>query len=158
MPADKLDRLKNVLDAYGADPARWPDADRAELADLLEAGSISASERQSSRETDQVLAGASSPALPAGARARLLQAARDTPQSFAAESGAQSTPAFGVGRFVAVSTLAASLLIGVFVGTFGNLDSGIWGEGSSFVAADDDGFEDPFDLDSLVSDVGEETG
>ncbi len=29
-----LDRLKQVIDTYGADPGRWPDAERAALREL----------------------------------------------------------------------------------------------------------------------------
>lgn len=33
---DRLDALRRVCDAYGADPARWPDAQQSALADLLD--------------------------------------------------------------------------------------------------------------------------
>jgi len=35
MSTDRLDRLRHCCDAYGADPARWPDALRAEFGDLI---------------------------------------------------------------------------------------------------------------------------
>ena len=34
---DQLDALRRCMDAYGAEPARWPEAMRAELRDILDA-------------------------------------------------------------------------------------------------------------------------
>jgi len=60
-------RLAEVLAAYGADPARWPAAERARLEALVRSDPQLLVE---AREIDRVLARAAQPAVPAGAAAR----------------------------------------------------------------------------------------
>ena len=73
MAMDKLNRLKELLDTYGADSARWPDADRLALADILEGHNELIAEYRAAAEVDQVLAAATKPVVPVGARARLAE-------------------------------------------------------------------------------------
>ena len=149
MSNSKLDRLRNVLASYGSDPLRWPDADRIDLAGLLESEHIQA-ELQSARELDLILSGAAAPETPAGAQDRLARLTAETPQREAEEPAGPFVQTFGVGRFATVSTLAASLFIGIYIGTLGSLDAILVNDAEVTVWADTDGTDDPFDLDSLV--------
>ena len=145
MATDKTERLKAVIEAYGADPARWPKADRVALADVARPeGAIS-----EAKEVDRVLAAAGRPAVPPGARARLQDAIEGLPQEAVPAVQSAVSP-FGVSRFAAVSTLAASLFIGVYIGALGNVDPVLFGESDGVIWSDSDGLEDPFDLDSLI--------
>jgi hypothetical protein len=158
MAIEKINRLRAVLDTYGADPARWPDAERVELAGVLEEHSELIAERQAATEIDRGLAAASRPAVPAGAHARLAELARNTPQQAPVVAAAPQQQFFGVSRFAAVSTLAASLFIGVFVGALGTLDPILDGDIEFGVTTEYDDFDDPFELESLIGSNGEGTG
>ena len=145
----KLNRLRAVLDSYGADPLRWPDADRVALASLLEDEDIQ-QELRSARELDRILSGASTPEAPTGAQDRLASLAANTPQQEADEPAGPFVQTFGVGRFATVSTLAASLFIGIYIGTLGSLDAILINDTEVTAWAETDGTDDPFDLDSLI--------
>lgn len=159
MVMDKLNRLKAVLDAYGADPARWPDADRVALADALqEHNSALIAGRQAAAEIDQVLAAASRSTVPAGAHARLAELARTSPQQAQVAVSTPQQPTFGVSRFAAISTLAASLFVGIYMGALGTLDPILDGESEFGVTTELDDFDDPFELENLIGNNGEGTG
>jgi hypothetical protein len=109
-------RLAEVLAAYGADPARWPAAERDGLMALAEREPDLLAE---AREIDQVLARAGAAVVPAGAAARLL-----------ARAGQQRRPATvtpfdrtsvkappSIWSWGAAAALAASFGLGIFLGT-----------------------------------------
>lgn len=158
MAIDKLNHLKTVLDTYGADPGRWPDAERVALAGALEEHSELIAERQAAAEIDQVLAAASRPAVPPGAHTRLAELARNTPQQAPVVVSVPQQQTFGVSRFAAISTLAASLFIGIYVGALGTLDPILDGDSAFGVTTELDDFDDPFELESLIGSNGEGTG
>lgn len=105
MERDK-ERLKQVLASYGADPKRWPEADRKLARDMSDGGEAA--------EIDRLLDQASMPSIPAGASARLI-----------AEAGKRSPPSnVTVLRprtdkqvWYSITALAASLALGIFIGT-----------------------------------------
>lgn len=110
-------RLAEVLAAYGADPARWPAVERDRLLALVESESGLLGEAQ---EIDRVLArAASSPKIPAGAAARLLErAGQDRPRPNVvpldrARPGQQPS----IWSWGAAAALAASFACGIFIGT-----------------------------------------
>jgi hypothetical protein len=111
------DRLEMVVAAYGADPRRWP-ADDRHLAALLPGGAVEAA------AVDRLLAQASRPGLPAGARARLdaRLAAMPGPVRIVARSGAEPGKAWSL-PWLAGLPLAASLALGIYLGAAGSLDS-----------------------------------
>ncbi len=158
MSTEKRERLKIVLDAYGADPARWPDAEREALSSLLDNCAEHDSIGKDADEIDQILAAANRPAVPQAAIARLAGMARATPQAKPAAVGGESSYALGVGRFAAASTLAASLLVGVYMGTLGSLDSIVIPDDPGEEIIDPDYYGEPFDLDSLLNDPDEGNG
>jgi hypothetical protein len=109
-------RLREVLAAYGADPARWPAAERDRLTALVESEPELLAE---AREIDKVLARAKAPPVPAGAAARLLaRAGQEMPHatviSFDRARARARTPIWSWG---AAAALAASFGLGIFLGT-----------------------------------------
>ena len=109
-------RLAEVLAAYGADPARWPAAERDRLMALVENEPEILAE---AREIDQVLAGARSPAVPQGAPARLLaRAAQQRPQPNVIHlDRARAGRPPSIWSWGAAAALAASFGLGIFLGT-----------------------------------------
>ena len=139
-------RLAEVLAAYGADPARWPAAERDRLQALVQRQPELLAE---ALEIDRVLARATRPQIPAGATARLMeQAGRRKPApnviplDRARPKARPSIWSWGAG-----AALAASFACGIFLGTtnFANL-----GSDSDVVEIDDPivltGIDDATDL------------
>jgi hypothetical protein len=109
-------RLAEVLAAYGADPARWPAAEREGLLALVQGEPELLAE---ALEVDRVLARASPPKIPADAAARLLEragearpAANVVPLGRARPKAQPSIWSWGAG-----AALAASFALGIFLGT-----------------------------------------
>ncbi len=121
------DRLRAVLAAYGADPARWAEGDR-KLESLLAASDKSLDALLTdSRNMDMVLAQASSPpAMPPGAAERLIAKINVRPGnvvSLAHRRRARPQGRTGLPRRLAVFTaLAASLAFGLYLGASGRSD------------------------------------
>ncbi len=118
-------RLAEVLAAYGADPARWPAAERGRLEALARSEPKLLAE---AREIDLVLAKAAKPEIPVGSAARLLARAGQArpapnvaPFVRARRAGSRSIWSWG-----AAAALAASFACGIFLGTtnFANLGGG----------------------------------
>lgn len=109
-------RLAEVLAAYGADPARWPAAERDRLKALVESEPGLLAE---ALEVDRVLARARAPQVPAGAAARLLErAGQQGPQSNVIPfDRSRSKPRPSIWSWGAAAALAASFACGIFLGT-----------------------------------------
>ncbi|HUE46367.1 MAG TPA: hypothetical protein VMO81_08965 [Aestuariivirgaceae bacterium] len=123
----KMDRLKAVLAAYGADPARWPESDR-ELAMLLAAPlpDVTAS-LEDARILDSALAHASRPVAPAAAANRLVARVHEVPGNVVAFDLHATTRSPGrrtslSGRLAIATALAASLVFGIYLGASGQSD------------------------------------
>jgi hypothetical protein len=112
-------RLAEVLAAYGADPARWPAAERVPLMAYVESKPDLQALLIEAREIDQVLAGAKTPSVPAGAAARLLaQAEQQIPKATVIPfDRAQARPRPAIWSWGAAAALAASFGLGIFLGT-----------------------------------------
>ena len=115
-------RLAEVLAAYGADPARWPAAERDRLMALVESEPGLLVE---AAEIDRVLARATLPEIPAGAAARLVERAGEVrPYSNVVPLG-RVRPKMqpSIWSWGAAAALAASFACGIFLGTtnFANL-------------------------------------
>ncbi len=147
-------RLQVVLDAYGADPRRWPEGDRRDLAELLQGVPGPVSEAS---QIDRVLAAATAPAgESASFDAILSAAASEAPRQenivlFRPRAPHQATVPF---RWLAAVPLAASLAFGIYVGSSGSLDAFL---PSSLVGETLAAGEDPGDL-SGISDIEAMTG
>lgn len=119
------DRLRAVVAAYGADPARWPEGDRA-LASLLPDAGLTAP-LEDARALDAALALASRPVAPAGAARRLIARLDDLPGvvvPLARRDRAWPRPWRAVlpGRVAIATALAASLALGFYLGASGRSD------------------------------------
>jgi len=137
-------RLAEVLAAYGRNPLRWPEADRVRFANLMREPELLPSDL--STEADQLdklldAATAASICEPEGARNRLLSAiapgsGTDGP---AVMRGTKSRwhAGFLPHQLLAAGALAASVMLGVFVGI--GTDAGtLLADSLQFPAASDD--------------------
>ncbi len=118
-------RLAEVLATYGRNPLRWPEADRVRFANLLrEPGLLP---RELSTEADRLdklldMIPAADIAEPEGARARLLALTTEKPGNLRAEParGGKRKSRWQSGflpqQLLVAGTLAASIMLGVFVG------------------------------------------
>lgn len=116
-------RLAEVLAAYGRNPLRWPEADRLRFANLLREPELLP--RDLSAEADQLdklldAATAADISEPEGARDRLLSSITAGPGTAgpAVMHGIKSSwySGFLPHQLLAAGTLAASVMLGVFVG------------------------------------------
>ena len=114
-----LDLLERTLEAFGANPARWPVDARAELQNFI-TGNVQAQAKMAEAQSlDRVLGFA--PVLSAGKNAkladRIVVAAQRQPRAVSSQTLAVRTPSvrFANRAMVAVA-LAASLVLGVMVG------------------------------------------
>lgn len=123
-----VERLFEVLEAYGADPARWPEAERDGLLRLVASGDAAVETAlKAARELDSVLAAASVPALDVGAsRERFLAGMGEKigevapPVAFGRHrSGRWRAGAIRRLPWPAFGALAASLAAGLYVGAGG---------------------------------------
>jgi anti-sigma factor RsiW len=110
-------RLAEVLAAYGADPARWPAAERDRLIAHVESTPDLQALLIEAREIDQILASVKAPSVPAGAAARLLaQAGQQKPKATVIPFvRARARPS--IWSWGAAAALAASFGLGIFLGT-----------------------------------------
>lgn len=133
----RLERLKAVVAAYGADRSKWPDDDRAVFSDADLKDDALASILSDATALDAVLAHASASEPEPGATSRIAariaagtNVARFDNRRTAADPGKSHTPP---SYWPAAGLLAASLLVGIFLG-----QSDIWPDtiGGSFRIAD----------------------
>src|SRR5262245_29247152 len=112
-------RLAEVLAAYGADPARWPAAERERLMAHIDSAPDLQALLAEALEIDQVLSRAEAPAVPAGAVARLLARAQQQKPSATviALDRARARPSPSIWSWGAAAALAASFGLGIFLGT-----------------------------------------
>ncbi len=114
-------RLKAVLEAYGADPAKWPKDERAALLAIARAEDFA-----EARAIDQMLGLATRPPLPPDFEARMMARLPSNVVPFKL-------------RWTAALPLAASLALGIYLGA---LDLGYDTDDISGVAAAMDYSED----------------
>lgn len=158
----ELAELEAVLETLGARPERWPSDRRTRLMALVESDARAAQAFSEAKALDRLLGMApEGGAAGAGLEARILAAAGHTPQAhrpFAVVGGADgarrhsanASSGSGQRRWQAVALLAASLLLGVFIGLSGSAipvlqdlsivavaeGAGSWGLGGALFAPD----------------------
>lgn len=136
----RLERLRAVVAAYGADRSRWPERDRADFTDADLTNEAMASDTGEAQALDALLARASMP-VPAQVAAADITAritAADTADKvvgmddhrLAVRHAASPGTNF---YWPAAGLLAASLMIGIFLGQSDMLANTI---GGSFLTAD----------------------
>jgi hypothetical protein len=113
-------RLAEVLAAYGRNPLRWPEADRVRFANLLrEPGLLPQDLSAEADQLDKLLDAATAASIsePDGARGRLLSAISAGPGT---DRPAAIKSRWHIGflpqQLLVAGTLAASVMLGVFVG------------------------------------------
>jgi hypothetical protein len=109
-------RLRQLLESYGADKGRWPEAD---CGLPLEDDSAIV---ENARVIDRILAMASQPAVPDGAVARLLDGIAGQPEAQVIPFRPAVRRRTGISRYGAAIPLAASLALGIYLGAQGSLD------------------------------------
>jgi hypothetical protein len=116
MEKGKSNRRDELLASFGADRSRGPEAERSAFPDHGGAG------EEEARAIDRVLALASEPRLPADAMARLMSRLDEERPAeiiqFRPRPRPSRQPFF---RFASVP-LAASLILGIYLGAQGTLD------------------------------------
>ncbi|MBI2977926.1 MAG: hypothetical protein HYY38_03675 [Rhodospirillales bacterium] len=105
-------RLQRLIEAYGADPARWPAAERDAARALLAQTPDAAAMRARARLLDEALDGFA-PAADAGAEQRLLRALAELPRQ------APAMPPLMAGFWPRAAMLAAASMAGVIIGLGG---------------------------------------
>lgn len=124
-----LQRLKQVLEAYGGNPDRWPEAEREGLLALLRGNAEAGSLHTEQKALDAALDAPAAPAAPEALRASILKIAVPAAPAKEAEiipfrkappSAKPAQPAGGpFFNWQTAALLAASLLIGVWIGAGG---------------------------------------
>jgi hypothetical protein len=151
LSVERQQRLEQLLQAYGRNPLRWPEADRQHFAGLVRAPHLlPAAAAGSADELDRLLdlAGPAHVGEPSGARARLLQRVSGEPQL--ADDITAPPPLGGLRGWLAAGMLAASLVLGAFIGldtSAGNTLAASFQAGSSADEVLDIVFADPDELD-----------
>ena len=118
-----IDRLKTLLDAYGADPDRWPEAERAAARDLLAGSTEARAYARDAEMVDALLAHAALRPMTAIDPAALTARIVGTPQRPAhrpAATGSRSRAAGPASWFAFgwpnLAALAAAGVVGFLVG------------------------------------------
>ena len=135
MNGHERERLKRVVAAYGAEPRRWPEADRAALAHLIEDASGEPWMREAGT-VDSLLDGLPEPRMREDLASEIIMAARSTAQAEAGRVVEISARPGSLTRLTGLwgqaALLAASLAAGLWLGTSGSMDSLIYGDLQSF--------------------------
>ena len=114
MEHGKDKRLDHLLEIYGADRARWPEAERVAYTQ----GGAEAE----ARAIDSMLSLATEPVPPEGAMARLLDRIASEPQPAKVIAFQPLARRPSLMRYAAALPLAASLALGIYLGAQGSLD------------------------------------
>ena len=110
-----MQALEELLEAYGADPARWPAGDprRAAAWTLIDSGDAAALQSLAAAGAlDRALDSVSAPAFSAALAGSVLQAAQRTGSNAGVWTGLFRNPAF----LKPAGALACAMLLGVAVG------------------------------------------
>lgn len=134
MENGKKERLEQLLASYGADPARWPEAERG----LHGSGPG----LEDARAIDRLLSFASDPALPEGSAARLLGRLEQPEAAAIIPFRPRSAPRLRVLRYTTALPLAASLALGIYLGARGSLDALLPPAVTGDIATTDDPLDD----------------
>ena len=118
-PPLSRDRARAILAAYGAEPRRWPDAERAALEAARRADPALAAERREAETLDAALTALPATASPAVNPLAIAAAAR----------GAARPPARRAPRYaVRTAGLAAAAVVGFVIGWTGITGAGSGGD------------------------------
>jgi hypothetical protein len=117
-----LSRFREIVEAYGADPVRWPPAERAAAEVLLSRSSEAVALRDEAAQLDAALSRLGIAAVSPGLAERVLNTAPAEPppaRSWLSDWLAELWP--GEPAWRPAMALAASMIIGLAVGAFAPL-------------------------------------
>jgi hypothetical protein len=113
-------RLKRLIEAYGAEPERWPDAERAAAMALLKKSAEARALVAEARRLDRLLAaapvGSTAPAATAALRRRIAALPEESAPGAPAAGSRTIGPWPAIRLWPSVAGLAAAGLIGFVVG------------------------------------------
>ena len=126
----ELQRLKNVLDIYGAETERWPEADRGELLEIISSNKLAHTLFMEAKTLDQLMNSFPVADVPEGLSHRIIVSVSGTEQMHkpaphvlqdnvvSLSSYQHESQDVNIGRNIISTTavMAASLLIGIFIG------------------------------------------
>jgi hypothetical protein len=123
----KLERFRDLLYACGSNPRHWPPAERRAMLALAESSPEAAAMLREARALDELLEQGSIAPAGEGLGAAIMQAARaGTDEQHPPSSGGRKPPRAAndnqLPMWKAALPLAASLMIGVWLGLSGALD------------------------------------
>lgn len=137
-------RLQQLLAAYGADRAKWPEPDRVRLAEHVLEDVLPFGEVARAQELDEILSHATAPTADASAAARIAEEilkqqgaeVSENVVEFAAQTGSrkQAIPSSRAALWPDAALIAASLIIGVVLGQSELLTEVSFGFGSTGVS------------------------
>lgn len=116
---DPVERLAMVAAAYGADPLRWPSAERAALKEVLADMDAAAEQLDEERALDRLLDLMPPAEPPPGSVGRVLVAAGIRPAGGDVVPFRRAGPVAPVGLRLgpAIGVIAASLMLGLYTGS-----------------------------------------
>jgi hypothetical protein len=141
-----LKRFKEIVEAYGADPARWPANERAAAEAFLAASSEARAVRDAEARLDTVLSRAESPAPSTELAARILRTAPTERRTRSAGLTSWLAELWEGPIWQPATALAVSMVLGLAVGAFAPLfpdegDSGDDEIAGFWLDADDTGWD-----------------
>ncbi len=153
-----LEGLEQVLDRFGSDRTRWPAPVRRDFAGLLASDGEAQKRLREAEALDRLLDLAPQPAVDTRALADRILAAADKDMPAAAPPKARvawaiferKAPRVGEAQWPAAALLAASLVLGAFVGLSGTFDSTVEPLVASASETDMDPAQIAFDSNSIA--------
>ncbi len=137
-------RLQQLLAAYGADRAKWPEPDRVRFAEHVLEEALPSDEVAGAQELDDILSHATAPTAHASAAARIAEEIVKQPGAeisgnvveFAAEAGSRkrAIPPIRAALWPDAALIAASLVIGIVLGQSELLTEISFGFGSTGIS------------------------
>lgn len=120
-----MDRLEQILDAYGASPEAWPASERAAVTALLQSSEQARQLCRQAAELDEVLDAAPSIEPSAELRRRVIGAVPARPPSFAERLDGLAARVWPFGpRWRPAAALVIAAALGIAVGTWMPNDPG----------------------------------
>lgn len=104
------DRVLELIAAFGADPARWPSAERDAALALIALRPELAAAQSEAAALDQLLVAWDAPAPRPQARAAIIETARCAPQALPAAANDDEPPPRRIWRWGGAGLVAASLV------------------------------------------------
>lgn len=130
-----LERFRGILDIHGGDPARWPDEVRAEALQFSRTDPEGREALKSATSFDNMMDVWGVPEIPEDFTDRLMAGAGDNLLDLEGHRKKRAGRFGDLSRILVPTALAASLALGVFLGTTG-LSATIFGGSQNITVVD----------------------